>query len=132
MKIATAAQMQNLDRRTIMEAGIPGTTLMGAAGALVREEVAEDTLQRYILAGTMDVVRHQKGLERRGLDVQEVGHRHAALPLTERDYRSGLGHQSLTLAQHKWPHAEPALRGSSKIRERSVKSFVCIRLAEIG
>jgi ADP-dependent NAD(P)H-hydrate dehydratase / NAD(P)H-hydrate epimerase len=37
MKIVTAAQMQNLDRRTIMEAGIPGTTLMGVAGARVVE-----------------------------------------------------------------------------------------------
>jgi len=33
MKIVTAAQMQSLDRRTISEAGIPGTTLMSAAGA---------------------------------------------------------------------------------------------------
>lgn len=33
MKIVTAAQMQSLDRRTIEEAGVPGTTLMERAGA---------------------------------------------------------------------------------------------------
>jgi NAD(P)H-hydrate epimerase len=33
LKIVTAAQMQELDRRTIAEAGIPGTTLMERAGA---------------------------------------------------------------------------------------------------
>ncbi|MEC4890566.1 MAG: NAD(P)H-hydrate dehydratase [Nitrospira sp.] len=32
-KIVTAAQMQSLDRRTIEEAGVPGTTLMERAGA---------------------------------------------------------------------------------------------------
>jgi hypothetical protein len=32
-----------------------------------------------------------------------VRHRHAALALAKRDYGSGLRHQSLTLAQHKWP-----------------------------
>ncbi|MGA6827177.1 NAD(P)H-hydrate dehydratase [Nitrospira sp. NS4] len=32
MKIVTAAQMQSLDRRTIEEAGVPGTTLMERAG----------------------------------------------------------------------------------------------------
>src|ERR1044072_4601855 len=37
MKIVTAAQMQSLDRRTITEAGIPGTTLMSAAGARIAE-----------------------------------------------------------------------------------------------
>src|ERR1043165_6613914 len=37
MKIVTAAQMQSLDRRTITEAGIPGTTLMRAAGARIAE-----------------------------------------------------------------------------------------------
>ena len=33
MKIVTAAQMQSLDRRTIEENGVPGTTLMERAGA---------------------------------------------------------------------------------------------------
>ncbi|MEK7272812.1 MAG: NAD(P)H-hydrate epimerase, partial [Nitrospirota bacterium] len=33
MLIVTAAQMQALDRRTIEEAGVPGTTLMERAGA---------------------------------------------------------------------------------------------------
>ena len=37
MKIVTAAQMQSLDRRTITEAGIPGTTLMSAAGAEIAQ-----------------------------------------------------------------------------------------------
>ncbi|MDH5626312.1 MAG: bifunctional ADP-dependent NAD(P)H-hydrate dehydratase/NAD(P)H-hydrate epimerase, partial [Nitrospira sp.] len=32
-KIVTGAQMQELDRRTIGEAGIPGTVLMERAGA---------------------------------------------------------------------------------------------------
>jgi NAD(P)H-hydrate epimerase len=32
MKIVTAAQMQTLDRRTIVEAGVPGTALMERAG----------------------------------------------------------------------------------------------------
>jgi ADP-dependent NAD(P)H-hydrate dehydratase / NAD(P)H-hydrate epimerase len=40
MKIVTAAQMQSLDRRTITQAGIPGTTLMSAAGEGIVDAVA--------------------------------------------------------------------------------------------
>ena len=57
-----------------------------------REEVPEHPLQGHVLAGAVDVVGHEQRLERGRLDVEEVRHRHAALALTERDYRSGLRH----------------------------------------
>ncbi|HJU06460.1 MAG TPA: NAD(P)H-hydrate dehydratase [Nitrospiraceae bacterium] len=41
MKIVTAAQMQALDRRTIMEAGVPGATLMERAGTGVVKMMEE-------------------------------------------------------------------------------------------
>ena len=68
-----------------------------------REQVPEHPLEGDVLAGAMNVIRDEQRLERGRLDVEEVRHRHAALALAERDYRSGLRHQSLTLTQHKWP-----------------------------
>ena len=103
-----------------------------------REQVPEDALQRDVLAGAVDVVGHQQRLERRGLDVEEVRHRHAALALAERDNRSiRLRHQWLTPTQHKWPQrGSPAgrrgdLRGSadSRTSESYERAF---RLTEIG
>jgi lipopolysaccharide export system permease protein len=44
----------------------------------------------------VDVVGDQQRVERRGLDVEQVRHRHAALSLAERDNGSGLRHQSTT------------------------------------
>ena len=41
MKVLAAAAMQELDRRTILEAGIPGTELMENAGRRVAETVAQ-------------------------------------------------------------------------------------------
>src|ERR671916_610194 len=41
MKIVTAAQMQALDRRTITEAGIPGSVLMDHAGTGVVRAMEE-------------------------------------------------------------------------------------------
>ncbi|MGH7261339.1 MAG: NAD(P)H-hydrate epimerase, partial [Nitrospiraceae bacterium] len=40
MKIVTAAQMKELDRRTIEEAKVPGATLMERAGSGVAEAMA--------------------------------------------------------------------------------------------
>src|SRR5918995_1023815 len=72
-----------------------------------RKQVPEHALERHVLASAMNVVRHEQRLERGRLDVEEVRHRHAALALTERDYRSILWHQLLTLTQHKWPQRGP-------------------------
>ena len=46
-----------------------------------REQVPEDALERDVLAVTRHVVRHQQRLERFGLDVEEVRHRHRPLAL---------------------------------------------------
>ena len=43
MKVLTAAVMQELDRRTIMDAGIPGAVLMENAG----RGVADTVVQRF-------------------------------------------------------------------------------------
>ena len=61
-----------------------------------REEVAEDALQRHVLARARDVIGHQQGLEGPRLDVEEVRHRHAALALRETDHRSQIHHRSLS------------------------------------
>lgn len=52
MKVLTAAQMQEVDRRTIDEIGLPGVVLMENAG----RGVADEILRRYVTAGLTSVL----------------------------------------------------------------------------
>jgi len=101
-----------------------------------REEVAEHPLQGDVLAGAADVVRDQQRVERAGLDVEEVRHRHAALVLRERDHGPGLSHGSLS-CNTKGPGAGASRRMAGAPRGSDVAGFrtnadSSCRLAEIG
>src|SRR5262249_47035439 len=80
-----------------------------AVHVLDREQVPEDPLESDVGALAALAVGLQQRLKRLGLNIEEIGHRHAHLQFSERKLRSRLsGHSYPQVMQKALPPPHPA------------------------